>query len=221
MIDSGVDLDASGHRPESGPRGVVLVHLLGHADLADPSEVANGDCSNKAAVQDRNGHGTHVASTIAARRERDRDRGRRAAGDDRRAQGMLRSTGFCFAKPVAAALRKAGDLRLDVVNLSLFADPYPLLLQVTRRSSGLSTVDMFDAAKYAQQRGVVIVAAAGNEATDLRHVSVDTISPDWPPDSAVERVVRNNCRQSPAEIPASSPSRRPDRSRSPRTRTSA
>ena len=32
--------------------------------------------------------------------------------------------GFCFADSVAAALRYAGDRRLDVVNLSLFADPY-------------------------------------------------------------------------------------------------
>ena len=32
--------------------------------------------------------------------------------------------GFCFADSVAAALRYAGDQRLDVVNLSLFADPY-------------------------------------------------------------------------------------------------
>ena len=32
---------------------------------ADPQEIANGDCSNKAAVQDLQGHGTHVATTIA------------------------------------------------------------------------------------------------------------------------------------------------------------
>src|SRR5262245_33187164 len=36
------------------------------AGLADPSEAGNGDCSNKVAVYDRAGHGTHVASEIAA-----------------------------------------------------------------------------------------------------------------------------------------------------------
>ena len=36
------------------------------AGLASPTEAGNGDCSNKAAVQDVYGHGTHVASTIAA-----------------------------------------------------------------------------------------------------------------------------------------------------------
>ena len=109
-------------------------------------------------------------------------------------------TGFCFAKPVAAALRKAGDLQLDVVNLSLFADPY-LYYCGNDAEQRAQYRDMFDAAKYAQQRGVVIVAAAGNEATDIQHPTTDTISPDWPPDTAVERVVHNNCRQAPTEIP--------------------
>jgi subtilisin family serine protease len=48
---------------------------------------------------------------------------------------------------------------------------------------------------------VVIVAAAGNESDDLGHPVSDEISPDWPPDSAIEREVRNNCRVAPAELP--------------------
>mgnify|MGYP000966310288 CR=1 FL=1 len=46
-----------------------------------------------------------------------------------------------------------------------------------------------------------IVAAAGNEAQDLGHPTTDEISPDWPPDTAVTREVRNNCRVAPAELP--------------------
>lgn len=60
---------------------------------------------------------------------------------------------------------------------------------------------MQDAARYAQQRGVVLVASAGNQSTDLRHPIQDTISPDWPPDAAITREVRNNCRVVPAELP--------------------
>jgi len=47
----------------------------------------------------------------------------------------------------------------------------------------------------------VIVAAAGNESHDLGHPTIDEISPDWPPDSAIVREVRNNCRVIPGELP--------------------
>lgn len=47
----------------------------------------------------------------------------------------------------------------------------------------------------------MIVASAGNESDNLGHPTTDDISPDWPPDSTVEREVRNNCRVAPAEIP--------------------
>ena len=46
-----------------------------------------------------------------------------------------------------------------------------------------------------------MVAAAGNEAQNLSHPVEDDISPDWPPDTAVVRHVRNDCRVAPAELP--------------------
>ena len=46
------------------------------------------------------------------------------------------STGFCFADSVAAALRYAGDQHLDVVNLSLFADPFLYYLRQRGRAAG-------------------------------------------------------------------------------------
>jgi subtilisin family serine protease len=61
--------------------------------------------------------------------------------------------------------------------------------------------DLQSAARYAQQRGVVIVASAGNQADDLGHPTIDDVSPDWPPDTAIVRDVRNNCRVAPAELP--------------------
>jgi hypothetical protein len=108
--------------------------------------------------------------------------------------------GFCFADSVAAALRNAGDQELDVVNLSLFADPFLYYCKSdTKQRSILRENET--AARYAQLRGVMIVASAGNEQADLHHPMIDDVSPDWPPDSAVEREVKNNCRVAPAERP--------------------
>lgn len=198
VIDSGVDLL---HPDLAGSIDLAASCSLINASTptADPREVANGDCSNKAAVQDLQGHGTHVATTIAARAN---GIGIVGVAPDATIVALKACTisGYCFADSVAAALRRAGDLQLDVVNLSLFADPY---LYYCADDAGQRAIlkDLLDAAHYAQQRGVVIVAAAGNQADDLGHPTIDTISPDWPPGSEEIRRVRNNCRVAPAEIP--------------------
>jgi subtilisin family serine protease len=108
--------------------------------------------------------------------------------------------GFCFVDSVAAALRYAGDHGIDVVNMSLFADPY---LYYCSNDAGQRAMlrQLQSATRYAQQRGVVLVAAAGNEADDLQHPTIDEISPDYPPDTAETRRVRNNCRVAPTELP--------------------
>ena len=55
-------------RPGRRPRcGRSCSFIYSDTPTADPAEIANGDCSNKAAVQDLKGHGTHVATTIAGR----------------------------------------------------------------------------------------------------------------------------------------------------------
>jgi lantibiotic leader peptide-processing serine protease len=179
--------------------GLSCSFIFSTTPTADPSEVANGDCSNKAAVQDLQGHGTHVATTIAGALD---GTGIVGVAPDATIVGLKACTiaGFCFVDSVAAALRYAGDQRLDVVNLSLFADPY---LYYCSNDAGQRAMyqEMKNAAKYAQQRGVVVVAAAGNELHDLGHPVTDEISPDWPPETAETRRIHNNCRVAPAELP--------------------
>ena len=87
-----------------------------------------------------------------------------------------------------------------MVNLSLFADPY---LFYCKNEAEQRTIlkTLSSATKYAQQRGVVVVASAGNEATDLSHPVTDELSPDWPPDAAVSRDVGNQCQVAPSELP--------------------
>jgi subtilisin family serine protease len=197
VIDGGVDFD---HPDLAGGIDVALScsFIFDTTPTADPQEVANGDCSNKTAVQDLQGHGTHVSTTIAGRIN---DIGIAGVAPEATIVGLKACTivGFCFADSVAAALRYAGDQQLDVVNLSLFADPY-LYLCANEPTQRAILKDLQDAARYAQQRGVVIVASAGNQADDLGHPTFDDISPDWPPDTAIVREVGNNCRVAPAEL---------------------
>ena len=198
IIDGGVDLN---HPDLAGGIDVArsCSFINSTTPTADPQEIANGNCAIKSAVQDLQGHGTHVATTVGARAN---GFGIVGVAPEATIVALKACTiaGFCFADSVAAALRYAGDQRLSVVNLSLFADPY---LYFCANEAGQRAIlhELQSAARYAQQRGVVIVAAAGNEADDLGHPVSDDISPDWPPDSAIVRDVRNNCRVAPAELP--------------------
>jgi subtilisin family serine protease len=97
-------------------------------------------------------------------------------------------------------LRYAGDQKLDIVNMSLFADPY-LYYCKNKKEQKAILKELESAARYAQRRGVLIVASAGNAQADLQHPGLDTTSPDWPPGSAEIRDVKNNCRVAPAELP--------------------
>ncbi|MBC9819911.1 S8 family serine peptidase [Terrabacter sp. MAHUQ-38] len=203
IIDSGVDLT----HPDVAPNLDINASCsFVRADdpaivagLADDSEAGGGDCSNKGAVDDKSGHGTHVASIVASPVN-----GLGVAGVAPEATLVAlkacTSSGYCFGYAVADALRAAGDLQLDVVNLSLFADPYLYYCgnDATQRAQAAA---IRDAARYAQTRGVLIVASNGNETDDLQHPTEDHISPDGPDDTAIERAVGNQCRVLPAELP--------------------
>jgi subtilisin family serine protease len=197
VIDGGIDFT---HPDLAGHIDVALScsFIFDHDPTADPSETANGDCTDKAAVQDLQGHGTHVATTIAGQLN---GIGIVGVAPNATIVGLKACSivGFCFADSVAAALRYAGDQQLDVVNLSLFADPYLYYCKSESEQRAI-LAELESAARYAQQQGVVIVASAGNEGHDLGHPVIDDISPDWPPDSAIEREIRNSCRVAPAEL---------------------
>ena len=203
VIDSGVDLTHPDVAPNldltSSCSFIASDDPAIVAGLSSPTEAGNGDCSNKAAVDDKSGHGTHVASEIAAPVN-----GVGIAGVAPRATIVAlkacTSSTYCFGYAVARALRAAGDLQLDVVNLSLFADPYLYYCGNDATQRALAA-EIKSAARYAQQRGVLIVTSAGNEDADLRHPIADTTSPDGPDDTPLERAVGNQCRVLPAELP--------------------
>lgn len=104
--------------------------------------------SDRNDASDDNGHGTHVAGTIA----QSTNNGYGVAGIAYKAKIMplkvLASEGGGTVADIAEAIRFAADKGADVINLSL--------------GGGGESTTLKDAIDYAHGKGVVIVAAAGN-----------------------------------------------------------
>jgi lantibiotic leader peptide-processing serine protease len=198
IMDTGIDFT----HPDLAPNidvGLSCSFITSANPNADPAEVANGDCSNKSAVQDLNGHGTHTASEAASPIN-----GIGTAGVAPAATIVALKTGnvagYFFTQEVVDAMIYAGDHGIDVVNMSFFADPWLFNCKNDADQRAIVTA-ISRASRYAQQHGVVMVAAQGNEAIDLAHPVTDEISPDFPPGSELTREVGNNCVVLPNELP--------------------
>lgn len=131
--------------------GVLTSHLdlknrIGQCkDFTNPrTPIIDGKCD------DKNGHGTHVAGIIAA------DGG----ADEKGIYGVAPAArlfiykvcgpnGSCYADDIATALRLAADQGANVINMSFGADSEIPLIN--------------DAINYAVSKGVLPVAAAGND----------------------------------------------------------
>jgi subtilisin family serine protease len=198
-IDTGIDLTNNDIMPNVDVAN-SCVFLYADTPTADPAEqVTRGDCSNKAALQDLAGHGTHTAGIMAAPIN-----GLGVSGVAPQAKVVVlkagTAQGFFFTQSVVDALRYAGDQHLDVVNMSFFADPWLFNCRNDKEQKAIIQA-ISAAARYAQQRGVLLVAAAGNDGINLSHPTVDEISPDFPPGAATTRPVNNSCVVLPTELP--------------------
>jgi lantibiotic leader peptide-processing serine protease len=198
-LDTGIDLS----HPDLTPNlnlAASCSFIYADTPTSDPSEqVTPGDCSNKSAIQDLAGHGTHTAGTMAAAIN-----GVGVAGVAPKATIVAlkggTAQGFFFTQSVVDGLVYAGDHHIDVVNMSFFADPW--LFNCRNDTEQKAIIQAISrAARYAQQHGVLLVAAAGNEGIDLNHPVQDEISPDFPPGAAVTRPVNNSCVILPTELP--------------------
>ncbi|MFE3447848.1 S8 family serine peptidase [Nonomuraea sp. NPDC059194] len=170
--------------------------------LDGPCEVKS--CKDPADVDDE-GHGTHVASTIAAPIN-----GRGIAGVAPNVQVVnLRSgqdSGMFFLKPSLDALTYAADNGIDVVNMSFYIDPW--LFNCTNNKAdtprqrleqrGIIT-GMQRALDYARGKGVTLIAALGNGSIDLGDPRTDEASPNYPRNKAHSRTIDNSCLNVPAE----------------------
>jgi subtilisin family serine protease len=199
VMDTGIDLTHGDIMPNVD-LALSCVFIYATTPTSDPSEqVTPGDCSNKAALQDLAGHGTHTAGTIGAPIN-----GTGISGVAPKATIVVlksgTANGYFFTDSVVDGLIYAGDNHLDVVSMSFFADPWLFNCRNDKEQKAIIQA-ISRAARYAQERGVVLVAAAGNEGIDLNHPVSDEISPDFPPDAAVTRSVNNSCVVLPTELP--------------------
>jgi len=100
-------------------------------------------------IEDENGHGTHVTGIAAAQT----NNGLGIAGVSRGGQAMIVKVldryGDGYYSDIAAGIRYAADNGAQVINLSLGGDQPSRVLQ--------------DAVDYAYNKGVLVVAATGND----------------------------------------------------------
>ena len=151
IVDSGVDLD----HPDLDGKIVGGATFTGCA--GDPNGCGNGDWESNPSAGPPSPHGTHVAGIAAA--ETDNGIGVFGTAPDAKllAVKSLTDDGGSFEE-IAAGIRWSADNGADVINLSLGALPGVQALVIT----GLIT-DVQEAIAYARSKGVVVVAAAGND----------------------------------------------------------
>jgi subtilisin family serine protease len=192
------------HTITGGSRTVLVGDLDTGMDYRHPDLAPNIDFSksvscasgspdpNPAAWDDRSGHGTHTAGTIAAAAN---GVGIVGVAPNVRIAAVKTSNdqGYFYPYMVVCAFMWAGQQQFDVVNNSYFADPnlYNCRNDATQRAIWKAEQR---AIRYAMSRGVVVLGSAGNNNHDLAHTSVDAVTPG-------ARDVNNACIKVPAEIP--------------------
>ncbi len=175
-----------------------------HPDLAPNVDSArSANCLTGAAVpgavaaNDDNGHGTHTAGTIAAVSN---GIGIVGVAPNVKVAGIKagNAAGFFFPEAVVCAFMWAGNNGIAVTNNSYFADPWLFNCKNDADQRAIWNAER-RAISYAMSKGVVVVAAEGNESDDLAHPTQDVTSPDNT--TPVTREITNACAVIPVEVP--------------------
>ncbi|GAA0287454.1 hypothetical protein GCM10010302_27280 [Streptomyces polychromogenes] len=173
--------------------------LAPNFNAADSVSCAYGKPDTRTgAWRDVDTHGTHVAGTIAAAKN-----GKGVVGV---APGVKISAvrvaepgnSFFFAENTICGFVWAGDHGFKVTNNSYYTDPWqfncPDNIDQAAIIEGVKR-----AQEYAEGKGSLQIAAAGNENYDLAHKTTDTASPN--DSTPVTRTITNACLDIPTELP--------------------
>jgi lantibiotic leader peptide-processing serine protease len=167
-------------------------------DAASVNCVSGAPVQGKVAAMDDNGHGTHTAGTIAAAAN---GIGIVGVAPNVKIAGIKagNADGFFFPEAVVCAFVWAGTHGVEVTNNSYFADPWLFNCKNDPAQRAIWTAEQ-RAIMFAEQQGVTVVAAAGNQFEDISHPSLDNTSPD-DTSPIVDRRVTNACAIVPVEVP--------------------
>ncbi|MDP9861940.1 MULTISPECIES: S8 family peptidase [Streptosporangium] len=207
IIDTGID----GRHPDIAPNfnRALSRNFVTDRPTDSKGETFDGPCEFKGckdpADWDDDGHGTHVASTVASPIN-----GLGVAGVAPQVSLVnLRAgqdSGMFFLKPSIDALTYAADAGIDVVNMSYYIDPWLFNCKANPADSKAEQLEqrgvvigMQRALDYARKRGVTLISALGNDLIDLGRPRYDMSSPDHPADSARVREIDNSCLSVPSE----------------------
>ncbi|WP_327633487.1 S8 family serine peptidase [Kribbella sp. NBC_00482] len=204
VLDSGIDA----RNPDIAPN---FDWKLSRNFAPDIPEI-DGVCEFRGCVDpvgwDDSGHGTHVAGTIGAAAN--------GVGVSGVAPNVTlveirggQDSGYLFLGPVTDALTYAGDVGLDVVNMSFYVDPWLYNCTANPADSPEAQAEqrtiiraMNRALNYAHNHGVTLVGSLGNNHEDLGKPRTDISSPDFPANTAYPRVIDNaTCVDLPVEGP--------------------
>jgi len=178
----------------AGYRGAgALVAVLDEGfDLTHPDLAPNIDSTASMvpgegaqySLADEYSHGTHVAGTVAAA-----DNGYGVIGVAPEARLMLvkvlsEQLGYGLFEWILAGIVHATDHGADIINMSLGSGPIPksgIPGEATAKEIAELRVAVGRATTYAYQKGVTVIAAAGNEAIDGDHTANVIVLPSDAP----------------------------------------
>lgn len=204
VIDTGVDA----RHPDLGPN---LDSGLSRTFVTDMPDI-DGECEHESCVdpvgEDGGGHGSHVAGTIAAAKN---DLGVTGVAPDVTLVDLRagQDSGFFFLGPSVNAIAYAADQELDVVNMSFYVDPWLYACeggaegdspeQATTQDVTIELVRR--ALELAHDKGVTMVASAGNSSADLADPGTDDTSPNFGGDPRTRDIDPERCYDLPLEGP--------------------